>query len=66
MHLSNKYYLFPVILLLANHETLYNLNIVLSFHPPLSQSMPFLQLQVCDQMVYNFLTANVFFRAKVS
>ena len=26
--------IFSVILLLTNHETLYNLNIVLSFHPP--------------------------------
>ena len=25
---------FPVCLLLTNHETLYNINIVLSFHPP--------------------------------
>ena len=24
----------PVCLLLTNHETLYNINIVLSFHPP--------------------------------
>ena len=31
---SNKYDFFPVILSLTNHETLYNLNIVLSFHPP--------------------------------
>ena len=30
---SNKYEFFPVILLLTNHEALYNLNIVLSFHP---------------------------------
>ena len=27
-------------------------NIVLSFHPPLSQSLPFLQLQVCDHVQY--------------
>ena len=27
--------IFPLCLLLTNHETLYNLNIVLSFHPPL-------------------------------
>ena len=25
---------FPVCLLVTNHETLYNINIVLSFHPP--------------------------------
>ena len=25
---------FPVFLLLTNHETLYNINIVLIFHPP--------------------------------
>ena len=25
---------FPVCLLLTNHETLYNINIVRSFHPP--------------------------------
>ena len=31
---SNKYNIFPVILLLTNHETPYNLNIVLSFQPP--------------------------------
>ena len=30
---SNKYNIFPVNLLLINHETPYNLNIVLSFHP---------------------------------
>ena len=36
-----------LVLLLTNHETPYNLkNIVLSFHL-LSQSVPFLQLQVC-------------------
>ena len=31
---SNKYDFFPVILLLTNHDALFNLNIVLSFHPP--------------------------------
>ena len=31
---SNKYDFFPVILLLTNHKTLYNSNIVLTFHPP--------------------------------
>ena len=31
---SNKYNIFPLILLLTNHEKPYNLNIVLSFHPP--------------------------------
>ena len=31
---SDKYDFFPVILSLTNHETPYNLNIVLSFHPP--------------------------------
>ena len=46
---SNKYDFFPVGLLLTNHETLYNLNILpwASAHL-LSQSLPFLQLQVCD------------------
>ena len=33
---------------LINHEELYKLNIVLSFTHILSQSLPFLQLQVCD------------------
>ena len=32
--LSNKYAFFPVVLLMTNHEALYSLNIVLSFHPP--------------------------------
>ena len=32
IYLSNKYDFFPVCLLLADHETLYNLTIVLSFH----------------------------------
>ena len=31
---SNKYDFFPVILSLTKHETLNNLNIVLSFHEP--------------------------------
>ena len=31
---SDKYDFFSVILLLTNHEALFNLNIVLSFHPP--------------------------------
>ena len=31
---SNKYDFFPACLFLTNHETLYNLNTVLSFHPP--------------------------------
>ena len=30
----NKYDFFPIILLLTNHEELFNLNIVLSLHPP--------------------------------
>ena len=34
MYPSSKYEYFAVILLLTNHETLFNLNIVLSFHPP--------------------------------
>ena len=39
---SNKYDNFPVILLLTNHEALYNLNIVLSFHQPFEPiSAPF-------------------------
>ena len=38
----------PVCLLLTNHETLYNINIVLSFHPPGDKSLPFLQSMVCD------------------
>ena len=41
--LINMVLFFPVILLLTNLEALYNLNIVLGFHPPLSQSLPFLQ-----------------------
>ena len=45
----NKYDFFPVCILLTNHETLYNLNIVLSFHPPLESINAFLQLLVCDQ-----------------
>ena len=45
---SNKYN-FSIVLLLTNHETLYNLKILCwaSTHL-LSQSLPFLQLQVCD------------------
>ena len=31
---TDKYDIFPIILLLTNHETLYNLNIVLSLHAP--------------------------------
>ena len=31
---SSKYEYIPVILLLTNHETLFNINIMLSFHPP--------------------------------
>ena len=31
---SGKYDVFPKIVLLTNHETLYNLDIVLSCHPP--------------------------------
>ena len=39
----------PVCILLTNHETLYNLNIVLSFHPAFELAITgFLQLQVCD------------------
>ena len=30
---SNNYDFFPIILLLTNHEALYKLDIVLSFHP---------------------------------
>ena len=40
----NKSDFFPVIILLTNHEALYNLNIV----HLLSQSLPSLQLEVCD------------------
>ena len=39
------------ILLLTNHETPYILNIVLRVHQPLSQSLPFLQLQVCGLLL---------------
>ena len=46
---SNKYDFFPVILLLTNHEALFIIHIVLSFHPPFEPiSAVFLQLQVCD------------------
>ena len=31
---SSKYEHFPVILLLTNQETLFNISIVLTFHPP--------------------------------
>ena len=41
---SNRYNIFPIILLLANSETPYNLNIVLSFHPPLEPITAFLRL----------------------
>ena len=34
MYPSNSYDFFPVCLLLTSQETLYNLNIVLSFYPP--------------------------------
>ena len=46
---SSKYEKFPVILLLTNHETIFYINIMLSFIRLLSQSVPFFQLQVCDQ-----------------
>ena len=43
---SNKYDFFPVCILLTNHETLYNLNIVLSFHQPLEPINAFLQPKI--------------------
>ena len=43
---SRKYEYFPIILLLANPETLFNLYIVLSFHPPFEPISAL--LQVCD------------------
>ena len=39
--------LINMVSLLTNHETLYNLNIVPSFHPPFEPITAFLQLQVC-------------------
>ena len=48
MYPSNKYDLFHVIILLTNYESLYNLNIVLSFHPPYKPITALLHLQVCD------------------
>ena len=48
---SNYYGFFPISLLLTNYETLYNVNIVLISTHLLSQSLPFLQLQVCDLIV---------------
>ena len=47
---SRKYEYFAVILLLTNQETLFNINSVLSIHPPLSQSVTCLQLQVCGEL----------------
>ena len=47
--LRSIYNFFPVLVLLTNHETLYNLDTVLRF---LGQSLPFLQLQVCDKYLY--------------
>ena len=41
---SNKYDFFPVTLLLTNHETLYNLNIVLNFHPSFEPITAFLTI----------------------
>ena len=40
--------LINVILLLTNHEALYNFNIVQSFHPPFEPITPLLHLQVYD------------------
>ena len=42
LEMANKYDFFPVCLkLLTNHETLHNLNIVLSFDPPSERHCPF-------------------------
>ena len=38
----NKYHFFPINLLLTHHEALFNLNIVLSFHSLLCQSVSIL------------------------
>ena len=56
-HLINTYIF--VVLLLTNHETPYNLKILCwaSTHL-LSQSLPFLQLQVCDQQPTKHLKAD--------
>ena len=49
IYLSNKYDFFPIILLLTNHEALYNLNIVLSFHPPFEPiTTLFTITRICD------------------
>ena len=43
---------FPYFLLLTNQETLYNLNIVLSFHPSFEPITALLQLQVYLNSIY--------------
>ena len=48
MYPSNKYNIFPSFIIDQSWNTLQLKNIVLSFHPPLSQALPFLPLQVCD------------------
>ena len=47
-----KYDFFPVILLLTNHEALFNLGIVLSFHPPFEPISALLQLQLISYICF--------------
>ena len=45
---SNKYDFFRVILLLTNHDALFNINIVLSFHPPFEPISALFTITITD------------------